>query len=181
MNYYFQALLDEFISKLVNNISYLANNNRYLTIWAGFSAPRLYKYCYAQGGIMTQEISDWISLVALVTSFFAYLEAKKANKTNQAIEALKKVIDVSEKTQTYLQKRSKGEKRNFSTEYQLAEDWSRAAFSISRIDKKLSARLYDKSLFWRNPDTWDAKSIKSKGISLAAVTSDARRIMESYA
>jgi hypothetical protein len=140
-----------------------------------------YKHCYAQGGNMIQEISDWISLTALVASFLAYLEAKKTNRTNKAIEALKEVIAVSEKTYTYLQKRSKGEERNYSTEYQLAEDWSSAAFSISRIDKKLSVRLYDKSEFWRNPGTWDAKAIESKGISLKSVTSDAKRLMESYA
>lgn len=35
---------------------------------------------------MEGEISDWIALTALVTSFVAYLEAKKANKTGDAIE-----------------------------------------------------------------------------------------------
>jgi hypothetical protein len=130
---------------------------------------------------MAGEISDWISLTALVTSFVAYLEAKKANKTGEAIEALKLVIDVSEMTQTYLQKRANGEDRDFGTEYRLAEHWARAAFSISRVNKELSVRLSDKSKFWRNPDTWDSKLISEKNISLESVTIDARRLMESYA
>ena len=130
---------------------------------------------------MTTEISDWISLAAFVTSFIAHLEAKKANKTVAAIEALKEVIDASEKTQTYLQKRAKGQDRDFDTEYDLAEHWSRASFLISRINKKLSVRLYDKSEFWRNPDTWDSDLIVQKNISLKSVTTDAKRLMESYA
>ena len=53
--------------------------------------------------IIAGEISDWISLTVLVISFVAYLEAKKATKTGEAIETLKLVIGASEMTQTYLQ------------------------------------------------------------------------------
>ena len=129
---------------------------------------------------MAGEISDWISLTALVTSFVAYLEAKKANKTGEAVEALKLVIDASEMTQTYLQKRTNEEDRDFRTEYSLAEHWSRASFLISRVNKELSVRLSDKSKFWRNPDTWDSKLVAEKNISLESVTNDAKRLMESY-
>jgi hypothetical protein len=130
---------------------------------------------------MQGEISDWIALSALVMSFLAYLEAKKANKTSDAIEALKIVIDVSEETQTYLQKRVSGEARDRHTEYGLAEKWSRASFMMSRVNKDLSVRLYDKSQFWRNPDTWNSQKIKEKNISLVSVTESAKKLMESYA
>ena len=73
--------------------------------------------------IMAVDVSDWIALTALVTSFLAYLEAKKATKTSDAIEALTLVIDASEKTQTYLDKRADGAERDKRTEYGLAEDW----------------------------------------------------------
>jgi len=130
---------------------------------------------------MVVEISGWISLIALVTSFVAYLEAKKATKIDEAKKALKLVIDASEMTQTYLQKRANGEDRDSGTEYSLAEHWSKAAFSISSVNKELSVRLSDKSKFWRNPDTWDSKLISEKNISLVSVTNDAKRLMESYA
>lgn len=130
---------------------------------------------------MATEVSDWISLAALVSSFVAYLEAKKANRTGEAIAALTEVISASEKTQTYLQARAEGEKRNRETEWQLAEQWSRAAFLISRINKDLSVRLNAKSEFWRNPDTWETDLRAHKDISLSSVTRDARRLMESYA
>lgn len=130
---------------------------------------------------MAGEVSDWISLVALVTSFVAYLEAKKANKTGEAVEALSVVIDASEKTQTYMQMRAEVQERNRSTEYELAEHWSRAAFLISRIDKNLSVRLNAKSQFWRNPETWETDLRAHKDISLESVTNDAKRLMESYA
>jgi len=81
---------------------------------------------------MVGEVSDWISLAALVTSFVAYLEAKKTSKTVEGVEALSVVIDASERTQTYLQMRAEGEERNRSTEYELAEHWSRAAFLSNR-------------------------------------------------
>ncbi len=51
---------------------------------------------------MATEISDWISLTALATSFIAYLEAKKAADSGAAVQVLTHVIDASEKTQTYL-------------------------------------------------------------------------------
>lgn len=130
---------------------------------------------------MTGEVSDWISLAALVTSFVAYLEAKKANRTGEAIEALKIVIDASEKTQTYLQKRNEGRERERDVEYELAEEWSRAAFLISRINRDLSVRLHAKSQFWRNPDTWETDLRAHGDISLESVTNDAKRLMESYA
>jgi hypothetical protein len=130
---------------------------------------------------MATDVSDWIALTALVTSFLAYLEAKKVSKTSDAVEALTLVIDASEKTQTYLDKLAGGAERHNRTEYGLAEDWSRASFLMSRINKDLSVRLSAKSRFWRNPDTWDAKAIADKNISLEAVTKDARRLMEAYA
>lgn len=103
---------------------------------------------------MATEVSDWIALAALVTSFVAYLEAKKANKTAEAVEALKITIEASEKTQTYLQARAEGGSRNRETEWDLVEKWSAASFLISRVNKDLSVRLNAKSQFWRNPDTW---------------------------
>lgn len=130
---------------------------------------------------MTTEVSDWISLAALVTSFVAYLEAKKINQTGVAIAALTEVIEVSEKTETYLQARAEGKDRDREIEWQLAEKWSRAAFLISRVNGDLSVRLHEKSKFWRNPDTWEPDLRAVKDISLSSVTRDARRIMESYA
>jgi hypothetical protein len=130
---------------------------------------------------MAGEVSDWIALAALATSFVAYLEAKKANKTGEAAEALAIVIVASEKTQTYLQMRAEGSERNRNTEYELAEHWSRAAFLISRINKDLSVRLNAKSQFWRNPETWKTDLRAYKDISLESVTADAKRLMESYA
>lgn len=96
---------------------------------------------------MPGNVSDWTSLIALIVSFIAYLEAKRVNRTGEAVEALRIVIDASEKTQTYLQRRSEGGARNRDTEYELAEVWSRAAFIISRINKDLSVRLNEKSRF----------------------------------
>lgn len=129
---------------------------------------------------MAAEISDWIALTAVVTSFIAYLEAKKANKTSDAFEALRVVIDASEKTQTYLQKRAEGIERDRDTEYDLAARWSTAGFLMSRINKELSVRLSEKSRFWRTPDTWNPEQIQEKNISLASVTNDAKKLMESY-
>lgn len=128
---------------------------------------------------MLNEISNWISLTALVTSFLAYLEAKKTRNTANAVEALKMVIDVSEETQTYLQKRVDGGRIRRETEYRLAEGWSRASL-MSRINKDLSVRLSYKSEFWRNPDTWDANKIKEKNISLSGVVETAKKLMISY-
>jgi len=139
------------------------------------------RYAQKRGMNMQGEISDWISLAALVTSFVAYLEAKKANKTSEAVEALQMVIDVSEETETYLQMRVNGGERDRQTEYRLAEHWSSASFMMSRVNKDLSVRLYDKSQFWRNPDTWDSKKIKEKNISLKSVSESARKLMISYA
>jgi len=130
---------------------------------------------------MAGEVSDWIALAALVTSFVAYLEAKKANKTGEAVEALGVVIDASEKTQTYLQKRAEGQDRNRDTEFELAEHWSQAAFLISRVNKDLSVRLNAKSQFWRNPDTWEIDMRPHRNISLESVTADAKRLIKSYA
>ncbi|ERS08393.1 hypothetical protein Q673_04860 [Marinobacter sp. EN3] len=126
-------------------------------------------------------ISDWTALTALVVSFIAYLEAKKMNKTGEAVQALCSVIDASEKTQTYLQRRAEGAGRDRETEYELAQEWSRAAFIISRINKDLSVRLDQKSQFWRNPETWDAGKGKKVDISLESVKQDAKRLMDSYA
>ncbi|MBY8286613.1 hypothetical protein [Vibrio fluvialis] len=130
---------------------------------------------------MNPEVSDWIALTALVTSFVAYLEAKKANKTGEAINALQVVIEASEKTQTYLLHRAEGGEREREKEWDLAERWSHASFLISRVNNDLSVRLSAKSKFWRNPDTWETDLRASKDISLESVTNDAKRIMESYA
>ena len=112
---------------------------------------------------------------------FGIFRSKKNSKNSEAVKALQMVIDVSEETQTYLQKRVVGVKRSQETEYRLAECWSKASFMMSRINKDLSVRLYDKSQFWRNPDTWDGKKIIEKNISLFSVTETARNLMMSYA
>ncbi|MBS0042818.1 hypothetical protein KFE26_10945 [Shewanella sp. M16] len=130
---------------------------------------------------MAMEVSDWIAIAALATSFIAYLESKKANRTNEAISALTEVINASEKTQTYLQARTEGMERNRETEWDLAERWSRSAFLISRINKELSVRLDAKSRFWRDPETWNVDLRAHKDISLEKVAIDARQLMASYA
>lgn len=130
---------------------------------------------------MTMEVSDWVALAALATSFVAYLEAKKTNRTGEAISVLTEVINTSEKTQTYLQGRTEGMDRNRGVEWSLAESWSRAAFLISRINRDLSVRLDAKSRFWRDPDTWNVDLRAHKDISLEKVSLDARRLMASYA
>jgi len=130
---------------------------------------------------MAAEIGDWISLTALATSLFALVEAKKANRTGETVQALTHVIDASERTQTYLALRAEGSDRSRQTEHEIAELWSRAAFLISRIDQSLAVRLDAKSRFWRNPDTWSPTLRASKQISLSSVTTEARRLMAAYA
>lgn len=129
---------------------------------------------------MAVEISDWIAIAALATSFVAYLDSKKAARTGEAISALTEVINASEKTQTYLQARTEGMERNREIEWDLAERWSRAAFLISRINKELSVRLDGKSSFWRNTETWNIDLRAHKDISLEKVTLDARKLITSY-
>jgi len=109
------------------------------------------------------------------------LGGKKANRTGEAVAALREVIDASERTQTYLQSRAEGGERNRDNEWELAEQWSMAIFLISRANKDLSVRLNAKSQFWRNPDTWNDDLRSHKDISLESVTRDARRLMASYA
>jgi hypothetical protein len=130
---------------------------------------------------MAAEVSDWISLTALVTAFIAYIEAKKAADSGAAVQALTYVIDASERTQTYLARRANGQPRNRDTEWELAEMWSRAAFQISHINSELSVRLNAKSRFWRDPDTWDPTLRASKQIDLQSVANEARRVMRAYA
>lgn len=130
---------------------------------------------------MPPDVNDWIAIAALLTSIAAYVEAKKASKSSEAVAALREAIAASEKTQTYLQGRAEGKERDRETEYLLAESWSQAAFLISRVDKSLSVRLDAKSRFWRNSDTWDTDLRAHKDIALESVTNDAKRLMESYA
>lgn len=130
---------------------------------------------------MPLQISDWIALTSLVTSFLTFVESKKSNKTNESVAALREVINASEKTQTYLQQRLDGLERDRNTEYLLAESWSQAAFLISRVNRELSVRLDAKSKFWRNRDTWESDLRAHKDIGLESVTNEAKRIMSMYA
>ncbi len=130
---------------------------------------------------MPTVVSDWISLVAAITAFLAYLEAKEANRTNDAMGALKIVIETSERTQTYLFKKADGEHQDRNFEHELAEQWATAAFLISKVSKDLSIRLSEKSRFWRNPDTWEPEMKAHGDISLETVTREAKRLMGSYA
>ncbi|OOE39760.1 hypothetical protein [Salinivibrio kushneri] len=129
---------------------------------------------------MEIEVSDWIAIASFATSFIAYMEAKKANKNNESVAALKEVLKASEKTHVYLYDRTQGKERNFGKEMEIAHLWSKAAFLISRIDKELSVRLHAKSEFWMSQDTWDVDIRAHKDISLDSVTADARRLIEAY-
>ncbi|MEL7967588.1 hypothetical protein AAG587_14515 [Vreelandella neptunia] len=129
---------------------------------------------------MEIEVSDWIAIAALATSFIAYVEMKKANKNNDSIVVLKDILEASEKTHVYLYDRSQGKDRDYRKEMEIAHLWSSAAFLISRIDKELSVRLHAKSEFWMNQDTWDVDIRAHKDISLDSVTADARRLIEAY-
>lgn len=126
------------------------------------------------------EVSDWVSIVALATSFITYLDTKKSANKATAVQALTYVIEASEKTQTYLVRRANGAQRDREVEWELAEMWSIAAFQISRINQDLSIRLNAKSRFWRDPETWDTTLRAAKDIGLASVTNEARRVMQSY-
>ena len=126
---------------------------------------------------MSVQISDGISLVAAVTAFLAYLEAKKATRQGHNIEALRKVVEAADKTETYIALGKNDRKK----ENELAELWSEAAFLISKVDKALSFRLNMKSRFWRNPTTWNHATNNGVDISLHSVRMDAERLLEQVA
>jgi len=130
---------------------------------------------------MSTEVSDWGTLLTCVIAFIAYLEAKKSNRTAEALSALRIVVEAAEKTETYCSLRDDNGVRDHLKESELAELWSQAAFLIHRLDKNLSVRLHDKSRFWRAPDTWDAQSIRSADISLNSVRVDANILLKKYA
>ena len=130
---------------------------------------------------MSEEVTSLMDVATFTVAFLAYLEARKGNKTPEAISALQKVIEASEKTETYLVMRTKGETRNIVTEQNLAEIWSEASFLISRVNQELSRRLSAKSEFWRDPDAWDEAIRAHKDISLISVTDDAKKLLASYA
>lgn len=131
---------------------------------------------------MTIEVTDWVSIGGGVLSFFAYIEARKANSNSKdAMTALALIVEVSEKTQTYLSKRRAGSPRHYDTEYRLAEMWSRASFIIGNIDKDLSVRLDAKSNFWRHQDTWSGDLRATKDISLDYVNTKAKELRDIYA
>ncbi len=130
---------------------------------------------------MSSEISDWISLVAAITAFMAYLEAQKVTRNSKAIETLRIVVDAADKTETYCTLRAEGAERNRARENELAELWSHASTMVRRIDRNLAFRLHDKSRFWRNPETWDADEIRRAGISLSSVRMDANRLLDNAA
>jgi hypothetical protein len=130
------------------------------------------------GEYMSNEISNWIALIAAVTSFMAYLETKKVTCNNMAIEALRIVIEAAEKTETYCRLRAEGAARVRRTENELAELWSRASVLVRKIDSKLAFRLGDKSRFWRDPDTWSDEQIQQAGISLQSVKKNAERLLD---
>jgi hypothetical protein len=127
--------------------------------------------------MMSADISDGISLVAAVTAFLAYLEAKKATRQGRNLEALRKVVEAADKTETYIAL-GKHDRRK---ENELAELWSEAAFLISNVDKKLAFRLNMKSKFWRDPNTWTPEDDSRIDISLRTVRADAERLLEQVA
>ncbi len=47
---------------------------------------------------MSDEISNWISLVSAVTAFLAYIEAKKVTRNSKTAETLRVVVEAAEKT-----------------------------------------------------------------------------------
>ena len=119
-------------------------------------------------------VSDGISLVAAVTAFLAYLEAKKSTRQGHNLEALRKVVEAANKTETYI---TLG-KNDREKENELAELWSEAAFLISKVDKGLAFRLNMKSQFWRDPNTWTQTNDNSVDISLHSVRLDAEKLLE---
>ncbi|HHP2750677.1 TPA: hypothetical protein ACRX4O_001109 [Klebsiella quasipneumoniae] len=132
---------------------------------------------------MNTEVTDLVGVATLAASFLAYLEARKTNKNSKCQEitnALGQVISASEKTQTYLLSRVESGERNRMKEWELAELWSHAAFTISQIDSDLSSRLHVKSEFWRDPDTWNQGLRATKDISLDHVSSHARKLLDFY-
>jgi len=130
---------------------------------------------------MNEEINSLLDIGTFIIAVMAYLEAKKGNQTPEAINALKEVINASEKTQSYLSKRNVGGSKDFDKEQELAELWSKASLLTSRINADLSVRLSAKSKFWRDPENWENSMRAYKDISLEGVTNDAKELLEKFA
>ncbi len=130
---------------------------------------------------MPIDVSNWIALVSAVTAFISYLEAKKATNKSESIDVLRKIIEATNETETYLTLRSEGQKRDRVTENRLANLWSEASFLMRRIDQNLSIRLNEKSRFWRNPEIWEISQSDNIDISLNSVRVDAENLLISIA
>jgi hypothetical protein len=99
----------------------------------------------------------------------------KTDKKDKALEAIDKAI---QETTKYSRKIEAGEPEDMDEEMELSNLWSKAAIHARYFSKELAGKLYIKSGYWSDPDTWNYAQIKGTGITLKHIQEEVKKLLK---
>lgn len=99
---------------------------------------------------------------------------RRTEKTNQALFALYAALAES---RSYIAERAAGKRRNRDKEFAIARLWHAASVPLREIDREFAERCFVKGGYWMEPDAWDKKRIREKGIAIENVFDETRKLL----
>lgn len=114
----------------------------------------------------------WTDFSGLMLSLASTLKALEVDRRKQKENIEQAISRAFINTEKYYEFRGHNARQDREREYDLAQDWERAAILIQPIDENLAYRMALKSRFWLDGGTWSDEQIKEAGIQLHRVRAE---------
>ncbi|NOY30856.1 MAG: hypothetical protein GXP28_12015 [Planctomycetes bacterium] len=119
---------------------------------------------------MTGLAGDMLSGIALWVT-------RRERERERDDDALRALLTALNTTKRYIARLEGLEGGDTDTEAELVRLWQEAAVRIRRTDNELGQRLQMKADYWTNPSHWSDEDIRTNGIQIDQVSSDAQKIL----
>lgn len=111
-------------------------------------------------------------------SVLGLIKDKKKHRNEKTDQALSALYEALAETRHYISELDEGKSRDRNKEFAIARLWNSALIPLREIDPELAERCFLKGGYWMEPDIWDSRSIKAKGIAINMMFDSTRHLLK---
>ena len=118
------------------------------------------------------------ALLGPLKSLLDWAQKNRMHRDQQIDAALSSVNRALHASMRYVEEQRNSGAPNRERELELAEMWSDAAAKARYASKELTARLQDKSVYWRKEFKWSREEVLARKIDFESVEQSFKELLE---
>ncbi|MGC2696974.1 MAG: hypothetical protein WA738_14405 [Candidatus Angelobacter sp.] len=123
------------------------------------------------------ELATAFNLFDKALSVLGLIRENKKQRNARIDQALTALYAALAETRLYISDLDDGRPHDRNREFAIAGLWHTASVPLRAIDSELAERCFLKGSYWMEPDVWDSKNIKAKGIAINMMFESTRDLL----